>query len=211
VQPLQQRAGFDAQLADQRPAQPLERRQCLGLAPGPVQGVHAQPDQPLPQRVFPADTAQRRQHVQVPAGEDPDVRPVFDRGEPPLGQVREQRLDDRAEFHAVERRAAPQRQRLLQQVGRRVRGAVRGGPPGPRGEPVEDQHVQVVGAEVELVSGWPRGEAGAAVRVTAAVRADQPADGGRVGADRARRRAGCPHRPQRLGQPFHRHRAAGVQ
>jgi hypothetical protein len=108
VQPLQQRTRFDAQLADQGPAQLLERRQRLGLPAGPVQGVHAQPDQSLAQRVLGADATQRRQHVHVPAGQDPGVRPVFDRGQAPLGEIGEQRFDDRAEFHAVERRAAPQ-------------------------------------------------------------------------------------------------------
>ena len=48
----QGRAGLDAQLGIQHPPGVAERRQRLGLPPGPVQREHQLPAQPLAQRML---------------------------------------------------------------------------------------------------------------------------------------------------------------
>lgn len=84
-------AGLDAQLRHQPPAQPLEHRERLGLAPGSVQRQHQLPVEALPQRVFGDQRGQLADQGAVPAVAQIGLQPPLQDLEPrlpPLLQLR---------------------------------------------------------------------------------------------------------------------------
>ncbi len=116
LQTAQLRAGLEPQLGDQEAAGVLVGRQRLGLPPGTVQGEHELGMEPLPQRVLAHQPGQLLHQRGVAASGKVGLDALLQQPEPPLLQA-PRRLAQHVHLAQVrERRAAPQCQRLPQQL-----------------------------------------------------------------------------------------------
>ena len=111
-------AGLDTELLHQRRPSRLVGLECLGLAPGAVQGEHQLSAQALAERMLldhPLDLADQ---LGVAAEGEIGGEAILDRGETQLRQASDVRLGKALEREVVEWGTAPECERLVQHVGR---------------------------------------------------------------------------------------------
>jgi hypothetical protein len=133
----QRRGRVDAQLVGQRPADPLVRRERVGLPPGAVERGDELAVQPLPHRVRGGQRLRLGDHPGVPAQRQVGGQPVLGGGQPQLLQPAGRRGGERGVGHVGQRRPAPEAQRAGQALGGRLRLARGQRLPAPLGQPLE--------------------------------------------------------------------------
>ena len=140
----------------------LER---VGLAPGAISREHLLATQTLPQRVLSDKPVELGDKLVMPAEREVSVDAILDRHQPPLVQARGVIDDCRLVGEVAERGSAPQRQCLVQPVGRPPRLAGGQGGAALLGERVETRGVDVVVADDEPVAARLRDEVAVAERL----------------------------------------------
>ncbi len=171
LQPAQLGPGLDADLREQHAPRGVKGLERVCLAPAAVEREHPQAGEPLARRVGGHERAQLADDRSVAAQREVGLDAQLDRGEPLLLQAGDLVARERLELKLAERRPAPQRQRLAQDV----RGMV-GAAGAQRGAPFLDQArealgVQLAGADRQAVARRRRGE-----DVVVAERLAQPRD-----------------------------------
>ncbi len=168
----------------------LER---VGLRAGPVQRQHQQLVQALPPGMVGGLPPQHREHLGDAAEVELHLRPLLHRRQPRLGQRGSVGPQRRQLRQAVQRRSAPQRQRLAKPRGGRPRIA--------RLAPGRHQRVERVAVDARAVEGEPvAGRRRLDRRVLEPRLAQRPAQAGDVGLDRLPRARGRVVRPQRVDE-----------
>ena len=203
LQVAQLRARLDAELADEPLARVLVGVERLGLAAAAVEREHQLGGEALVRRVLGHQPAQLADDLGVPAGGDVGLDAARERGDPRLLEAAHLAGCERLVRQVAERRAAPQAERLAQQLRRGVGPAGRQLAPAARDELVEALHVALAGADAEPVPGR-----GPRHRVAVAERLAQPRDVDLHGLDRPGRRVRA---PQRERQPLGADRLVRIQ
>ena len=175
----------------------------LGLAAAAVEREHQLRGEALVRRVLGHQPAQLADDLGVPAGGDVGLDAARERGDPRLLEAAHLAGCERLVRQVAERRAAPQAERLAQQLRRGLRPAGRQLAPAARDELVEALHVALAGADAEPVPGR-----GPRHRVAVAERLAQPRDVDLHGLDRPGRRVRA---PQRERQPLGADRLVRIQ
>ena len=85
------------------------------MAVGTVEGEHLLRAESFPQRVLAHEHVQLAEHLFVPAEREVAVDPVHQRRQPQLVELRHLVASERLELESGQRRAAPERERFLQQ------------------------------------------------------------------------------------------------
>lgn len=140
-----------AEFVGERAAGVLERGQCLGGPASRVQGPHQLGTRPLTQRVLGDSGAQLVEDVGGAAERDLRVDPVGGRLGPQFGQPGGLDLYRRYRRDIGERRSAPQRERLAEQVAGPRRIALGQFATAFTGQPLEPVHVHFVRFDPEAV------------------------------------------------------------
>jgi len=146
VQLAQLGAGIDAQFLARVAMEPPIRDQRVDPTRRPVLGQHQQAEQPLPERMIVDQPAQLADHLGVPAQLQVGRDPLFHGDQPQLVDVG---LAGLLQLRAGQHRAAPQVQRLPEQLGplgRRPTAGVADQPLGP-------MQVDQLGLHLEHVAG----------------------------------------------------------
>ena len=103
-------ARLDPKLVDERRAGGAVRRECIGLAPAPVQGEHVECAEALAQRVLLDQLRELDRRVRIVSAREVGLDPALERG---LAQLVEAGADARDRRHVEEvreRGTAPQRE-----------------------------------------------------------------------------------------------------
>ena len=129
AQPL---ARLDAELLDQRPARVLVGLQRVGLAVRAVEGQHQLRPQALPVGVLGDQRLQLPDHLGVAAERQLGLDQLLERRDAQVVEPGDLALRERLVGEIRQRRAAPQRQRLLERRQRRARAGRRPAPLRPR-------------------------------------------------------------------------------
>jgi hypothetical protein len=196
MDPLQLRAGIGAQLLGETDPDRLVPLQRLGRPAGTLQGHEQAYPQRLPQRMASGQLAQLGRQVAPGTVGQVQVDAPLQPGEVPLLQPRGLGLFQPVRSHPVERRAAPQHQRVDQPVtlGRPVgrgRGLVK--------EADEAQCVHLIGRNRQRVPAAAGGDQ---------LGAEQAAEASHIGLQVRPGVDGDVFAPYRGRQPVHRHRLA---
>ena len=170
-------AGLQPELLDEPAARRLERLERVGLATGAIQREHQLRREALPQRVLAERGREPADEVDVPAIGELALEPPFERGEAQLLEPCDLALRERLEGEVRERRAAPQRQRLLVALL-------------PE-QPLEAVQVELVVVDAERVAGRPRLQP---------IVVQQPPQAGDVAMQRGQRRRRRGLAPQRVDE-----------
>ena len=144
-------AGLQAELVEERLARGAVRLQRVRLAPRAVEREHQQAAQPFPERMLDDQRLQLTDHLVMAPEPELGLDPVLGRSEPQLVEPRDLALDERVVAEISESLPPPERQRLLQELGRI---AVRAAAERCRsflGEPFEALRVQLVGLDPQTV------------------------------------------------------------
>jgi hypothetical protein len=131
---------FDSQLRDEYPASLRIARQCLGPLARGGQRPNEEVPRLLPQRVLGHERAQIGQAFRGAVGVDEQAGAGLAGGMPLARQPFHRRTPDRRDGQALQRLAAPQRERVVQ-FGQRA----------ARGEPLESRDIKLVAIEAQLV------------------------------------------------------------
>ena len=131
-------AGLDADRVHELVARPAVGAERVGLAAAAVEREHAQAVEVLAQRLVREQRLDLGDRLGVPPGREILLEGLLDRGEPQLLQAADLEARERLGGDVVERRSAPQRERLA----RRPLGD----------EPLEAARVDLAGAEPQLVA-----------------------------------------------------------
>ena len=196
------RRRVEAQLLTQDAGQPPVGLEGVGGPAGRGQSPHQHRDRPLGQRVRRGEVARRGQRLLDRPRPQQRLRPVLRGAAPQLLQPDRGRASEPV-GQVPERRAAPQRERVVQEAGR-LRGI--GVHPRPRGAAplLEQVRVHPCPAQVEQVAGRAGDHAGTG----RAERAPQPRH---RHVHRVLHRLRLGLTPDRLRQAVHRHDRAGMQ
>ncbi len=192
------RTGRGPQLLGQFPAQLLEALQRVALPPGAVEGAHVGHAQPLAQRVPCHQRPQFRRQRGVLAQRQPDLGVVLDDGQAQLLQPGDLTAGEEGLGHVRVGGAAPEGERVGEQVRLHRRLPVGAGPDGELLEPHGVDHV--VREQQPVAGGLPD-------HLFPAQHPAQLGDLGLQGVGGPARRAA---RPQVLDQAVGRHRPATV-
>ena len=138
VEAAQLRAGLDADRVHKLVARPAVGAERVGLAAAAVEGEHAQAVEVLAQRLVREQRLDLGDRLGVPPGREILLEGLLDRGEAQFLQAADLEVRERLGGDIVERRSAPQRERLA----RRPLGD----------EPLEAAGVDFAGAEPQLVA-----------------------------------------------------------
>ena len=138
VQAAQLGAGLDADRVDELVAGPAVGAEGVGLAAAAVEREHPQAVEALAQRVLREQGLDLGDHLGVAAGGEILLEGLLDRGQAQLLQAADLEARERLGGDVVERRPAPQRERLA----RRAVGD----------EPLEAPRVDLAGAEPQLIA-----------------------------------------------------------
>ena len=203
LQLAQLRSRLDAELADEPLARVLERVERLGLAAAAVEREHQLGGEALVRRVLRHQPAQLPDDLGVPPGGDVGLDAARQRGDPGLLEAPHVARGERRVGEVAERCAAPEPERLAQQVRGGLGPPARQLAPAARDELVEALHVALAGADAEPVPGR-----GPRHRVAVAERLAQPRDVDLHGLDRPGRGVLA---PQRDRQPLGADRLVGIQ
>ncbi len=141
VHPDQLGFGIDAVLLGQRPADPVEDRECLVLPSRVAQGLHQQAVRPLPQRMCRGQHHEVRDGERGPAERQPDVAAFLAQSRGQLGEPGPL-AGGEVTGDAVERLAVPAAERHLQQGVGLFEAPARAGLGGRGGEPLDLLHVR---------------------------------------------------------------------
>jgi hypothetical protein len=200
VQLAHRGARFDAELLDEGAPQALVRLEGIGLPVRPVLGEHEVGPQALAQRMRPYQCLQLADQREVPAQPQLRVDPLFQHGQAALLQPGHVGLD-RVQRDPVERRTAPQRQRLGEEGG----GLLRAGPGGGVDQPLEAVQVQLVRPDLQEVPGCA-GDHGLAIGAP-----ERPAQPGHAALQQVARGSRRLLTPQVIHEPVGGHHAACVE
>ena len=150
------RAGIEAELVREPVAELLEGGQRVRLAPGPVQAHHQQGPQPFPQRIDGNQPLQLRHQLVVSPERNVGFQPRFHRRDPQRIEALRLVADQLDVGDVGQRRAAPQRQPLRQQLdGDRGPAVAHGGAPLSQ-QTLEAPGVEVLRRDHEPVPGFGR-------------------------------------------------------
>ena len=150
---------LDPEVLDRRLARRPVGGERVGLAAGPVEREHLLGPEPLAVRMVGGERIELRHERRVAPELEVGVDPLLERGEPELLEAQPRRDPERLTVELRERRAAPQRECLVEQgrplthVPRRARFVAQ------RGEAVEVERAVLDG---EHITGRPRCQRGAA-------------------------------------------------
>jgi hypothetical protein len=204
LQRAQRRPGVDAELGREQRARSPERGERVRLPVRPVQREHEQPPPLLPQRLVRDQRLQLRHEQRGLAAVEPGGEQPLPGDGAQLGQPGDLGLGPRLAGILAQRRAAPEPERLGEQLGRPLRLTCGGG-----GRGVADQLLEQPG--VDRVRRQPEGVAGAgagddpAARARRAVRLQPPAQVGHVRLDGAAGVAGKIDAPQAIRDALRGH------
>ena len=148
----------------------LER---VGLAVGAVEGEHQLGPETLPVRVLVDERLELPDHLAVAAEHELRLDQPFERDGMQLVEPGGLALRERLVGEVGQRRAAPQRERLLEGRHRGLRASRVELGPGLRHEPLEPVRVELLGVELELVAVVARDDH---VRGPASERLPEPGD-----------------------------------
>jgi hypothetical protein len=202
VKPAQVGSRLGADLLHQHRARGPVGLQRLGLPTGAVQGKHAQPVQPLAQRVLGNERVEPAVHLTVAARLEIALERELERGEAKLLEPPCLGHRERLVHEVGERRSAPERERPVRGLtGAAVVVASRG----LGEEPLEPGRVHRVVVEPQLVAATVRHD------LRSAVLAEQLAELRHVELHHLRRAGGLILAPEALDQPVHRYGGVRVQ
>ena len=203
-EPAQSLAGLDAQLVDQRPARVLVGLQRVSLPVRAIEGQHQLRPQPLAVGMLVDERFQLTDELAMAAERELRLDQLFQCRDPQVVEPRDVALRERLVGEIREGRAAPQRERVLEQRERAL------GPTGPQrrpalaGESLEPVRIEAAWLELELVAMRPRDDRA----VGGAERLPQPRDMGLQGLGGRRGRTLS---PQLVDQPLRAQRLVGMQ
>ena len=154
VEPLQGRARLDAELVDECAAGVEVGLERLGLPPGAIEREHQLAAQPLAQRVLSDERLELADELGAGTLLEVGVDALLERVEPQLRQPADLARRERLEGKVRQGRAAPERERVAQQLGARARLES----PCTDDELLEAAQVEGVGVDLDAVAGRLRDE-----------------------------------------------------
>ena len=160
LEPLQGLARLDPELVDERLPRLLVGGEGVGLPVGAVEGEHLLGAQALTQRMLADEHLQLAEHVLVAAEREIAVDPVHQRGQPQLVELRDLVAPVRLERETGQRRAAPERERLPQELGSRLGLARCGSARGAVASSCARVDVEAIGRRPRAGSRRPRSRSG---------------------------------------------------
>lgn len=175
---LQRGTRFEPELLGEEAPSLAIHRECLRLPAGAVEGDDQLAAQALAQRMRGDEPLELADEVVVFAEREVGVDPILERGQPSLFEALRFRGRERFEREIRKRRAAPQRERLVQESGRR--GGI--GALLVSDELLEAEEVDPRRVDLQAVSARMRGEN---------LRAEQLPQAGDVVVDRTAAFCGC--------------------
>ncbi len=185
---LQGRPGLEPELVAQRLAGAREHLERRALAVAAVEREHQLPAQPLSARMLRHERLELGHELAFAADRQVGLDAILEHGEPQLFQPGHLRLRERLVPHVLVGGPAPQRERLAEGRGRRVR--LLG--PAALDQVLEAREIELAGLELEAVAGSLAGDP---------LGAEPAAQGMHLHLERVRSRRRRVLAPQRVDQP----------